>query len=226
MEKPTNRPKNTSGEGKEETEHEFPHPGPPPEAEVPQFDDAAPDLYAGHQPKASTDWKAQGKIDIISDDLDFRCEIARRYHVKFAGFYEAINRLTLTLTIIGGTAFFTDSVSDNNILRTTFAGMISTFGIFHLVFGCSQSADHHRAQYRRYSNLLIDPTLDAPEKLRTAMIRIETDEGYSVRKNLYAICQNEVAYVRGRKNSFIPLRWWQKVWVLVYLVDLPTRPKQ
>lgn len=156
----------------------------------------------------------------------FDNRVAIRYHLRLADFYTKVHKITLLVTLIGSTAFFSDIIQDNFYWRLLFAGFVSTFAIVNIVFDITNRAEHHRYQARRYNRLLANLEKGIKLKqLQQEQLNIEEDELYRNLNNLYALCSNEVAFTHSKSGELDyekqkhHLTFWQRWWVLPYMFN-------
>ncbi|BBE71856.1 hypothetical protein [Oharaeibacter diazotrophicus] len=148
-------------------------------------------------------------------NLDFAVHRSRRYHNKLKAHYDGLNRLAMTLVLIGGSATFgrltAPDGSDQgaiNWLAVIASATVTALAAFDRTFGLAEKARLHQDLYRRFSALAAEIAVAGADMTTTQLndfvakrLHIEADEP-GEKRIVNLICHNEEALARGQTNLY------------------------
>ncbi len=155
-----------------------------------------------------------------------RVELSVLYHQKRERFFEAWDKLTKAIAVIGGSAALANIAGEIGIKVA--AGFIAITSTAALVFGFSDRSKRHAELARNFRQLeaeiiargerdFIEDDLkawDAKERM------IETTEPPAL-SALVILCQNELAIASGHSDRLVPVPWHQRL--LAHFVSFSPR---
>lgn len=149
----------------------------------------------------------------------YKCQLSALYHRKRERFFEASDKATKAIAVIGGSAAWAKLWDVEWI-----AAMIAVTSTLALVLGLSERARRHAQLAARFVTLqaeiesagVMDETKADGFMARAVSLEAEEPAELSA---LTRLCQNEIAMARGEAQSVLPLTWRER-W-FAHWFDMP-----
>ena len=144
------------------------------------------------------------------DELNFAVEKSMRYHQRIRGHYDYRHKAIMFLTIIFGSAAFSEVVEWSRY----FGALVAVLAAVDLVFSLSHRARDHEILFRQFSDLasVLRTSSKTQENYDTwlkARLAIEANE-LPVYWALEADCDNEVRRAWDRTGMMAKIDWWKR----------------
>ena len=172
--------------------------------------------------------------EIVADalrELSFTVNVSLRYHSQRRGWFDALHRVTMVLSAVGGSAALSSVLTagqdspGSKSLVLIIALIVTLAGALNVAFGFSERARTANDLYRRFALLAHQMAAHAAPgaaELRAwtaERLMIEADEP-PVISVLNVLCHNAEAVARGYgDDQRYRVRWWQRLFA--NLISLP-----
>lgn len=165
--------------------------------------------------------------EVVRDDLLFAAEVATRYHRRRATFLADSDRLLTFFQLLAGASAFGTLITAGGTLFAQWAtALVTVAATLQAVFGMSVAACKHEAWLKRWSDLLVEVSLNSnPDAATLAQWARERalveQEHVGEMRALQRDCYNKARRALGWQGENLRVGWLQRM--LIQVVSFPTK---